>query len=166
MAIHSSTIAWKIPWTEEPGRLQSMGSQRVRHDWATSLSLSWCVDIICLYLCLQGVWACMCGYMREVYVNLWALPLYHHPLLWSPWWREGRGVGGTLPLASLPRAWGARRWIKRKHCSESEESISRRKKRLKFYVPRVSQQNKIELVVWSEDLVIWGQWWPWQKLLW
>ena len=32
MAIHSSTIAWKIPWTEEPGRLQSMGLQRVRHD--------------------------------------------------------------------------------------------------------------------------------------
>ena len=38
MAIHSSTIAWKIPWTEEPGRLQSMGSQRVGHDWATSRS--------------------------------------------------------------------------------------------------------------------------------
>ena len=32
MAVHSSTIAWKIPWTEEPARLQSMGSQRVRHD--------------------------------------------------------------------------------------------------------------------------------------
>ena len=32
MAIHSSTLAWKIPWTEEPDRLQSMGSQRVRHD--------------------------------------------------------------------------------------------------------------------------------------
>ena len=32
MAIHSSTLVWKIPWTEEPGRLQSMGSQRVRHD--------------------------------------------------------------------------------------------------------------------------------------
>ena len=32
MEIHSSTIAWKIPWTEEPGRLQSMGSQRVGHD--------------------------------------------------------------------------------------------------------------------------------------
>ena len=38
-AIHSSTLAWKIPWTEEPDRLQSMGSQRVGHDWATSLSL-------------------------------------------------------------------------------------------------------------------------------
>ena len=32
MALHSITIAWKIPWTEEPGRLQSMGSPRVRHD--------------------------------------------------------------------------------------------------------------------------------------
>ena len=31
MATHSSVLAWKIPWTEEPGRLQSMGSQRVRH---------------------------------------------------------------------------------------------------------------------------------------
>ena len=38
MAPHSSTLAWKIPWTEEPGRLQSTGSQRVGHDWATSLS--------------------------------------------------------------------------------------------------------------------------------
>ena len=35
MAIHSSILAWKIPWTEEPGGLQSMRSQRVRHDWAT-----------------------------------------------------------------------------------------------------------------------------------
>ena len=39
MAPHSSTLAWKIPWTEEPGRLQSMESLRVGHDWATWLSL-------------------------------------------------------------------------------------------------------------------------------
>ena len=39
MTPHSSTLAWKIPWTEEPGRLQSMGSLRVRHNWDTSLSL-------------------------------------------------------------------------------------------------------------------------------
>ena len=39
MATHSSTLAWKIPWMEEPGRLQSVGSRRVRHDWATALSL-------------------------------------------------------------------------------------------------------------------------------
>ena len=40
MATNSSILAWKIPWTEGPGRLQSMGSQRVGHDRATSLSLS------------------------------------------------------------------------------------------------------------------------------
>ena len=38
VATHSSTLAWKIPWMEKPGRLQSMGSLRVRHNWATSLS--------------------------------------------------------------------------------------------------------------------------------
>ena len=37
MATHSGTLAWKIPWMEEPGRLQSTGSQRVGHDWTTSL---------------------------------------------------------------------------------------------------------------------------------
>ena len=37
MATHSSILAWRISWTEEPGRLQSTGSQRVRHDWVTSL---------------------------------------------------------------------------------------------------------------------------------
>ena len=41
MAAHSSILAWKIPRTEEPGRLQSMGSQRVGHDGETSLSLSY-----------------------------------------------------------------------------------------------------------------------------
>ena len=39
MAPHSSTLAWKIPWMEEPDGLQSMGSRRVGHDWATALSL-------------------------------------------------------------------------------------------------------------------------------
>ena len=38
MANHASILSWKIPWTEEPGRLQPMGSQRVWHDWAISLS--------------------------------------------------------------------------------------------------------------------------------
>ena len=37
MATHSSTLAWRIPWTEEPGGLQSTGSQGVRHDWAASI---------------------------------------------------------------------------------------------------------------------------------
>ena len=48
MATHSSTLAWKIPWTEEPGRLQSMGLQRVRHDWVTSL---------CAHQVLWNIWS-------------------------------------------------------------------------------------------------------------
>ena len=51
MAIHSSILAWEIPWTEEPGGLQSMGSQRVGLDWATSLSLqpqTYYVPDVCL----------------------------------------------------------------------------------------------------------------------
>ena len=55
MAIHSSILAWRIPWTEKPSRLQSTGSQRVRHDWATSPHykkvsvwywLTWCSRMI------------------------------------------------------------------------------------------------------------------------
>ena len=43
MAIHSSILAWRIPWTEEPGRLQSMVSWRVRHDWVTdTMTISPC----------------------------------------------------------------------------------------------------------------------------
>ena len=40
MAIHSSILAWRIPWTEMPGRLQSTRSQRVKHNWATNIWLS------------------------------------------------------------------------------------------------------------------------------
>ena len=39
MATHSSTLAWRIPWTEEPGGLQSTGLQRVRHEWTTNTLL-------------------------------------------------------------------------------------------------------------------------------
>ena len=47
MATHSSTLAWKIPWTEEPDSLQTSGSQRVRHNWATSRSLSEFFTVYC-----------------------------------------------------------------------------------------------------------------------
>ena len=50
MATHSSTLAWKIPWTEEPGKLQSMGSQRVGHDWVTSLHFHF-VSMCCCCWC-------------------------------------------------------------------------------------------------------------------
>ena len=56
MATHSSILAWRIPRTEEPGRLQTMGSQRVGHDWAcitcsfyNSLSMSPIIQIVCMH---------------------------------------------------------------------------------------------------------------------
>ena len=65
MAPNSSTLAWKIPWTEEPERLQSMGLLRVGHDWATSLSLftfmhwrrKWQPTPVCLPRESQGRWS-------------------------------------------------------------------------------------------------------------
>ena len=77
MAAHSSILAWRIPWTEEPGRLQSMGLQRVRYDWVTStftfrLAFCWffmsssapwasleCWNRVLSTLSLTHVWGCL-----------------------------------------------------------------------------------------------------------
>ena len=58
MATHSSTLTWKIPWMVEPGRLQSMGSQRVGHDWATSLQRP--------YYVLMGWELCVHGHINPI----------------------------------------------------------------------------------------------------
>ena len=77
MAIHSRTIAWKIPWTEEPGRLQSMGSQRVRHDWATSFSLffilSFAYWLVCFFVLVREIhtkvlWHCYLVHFQSLSV--------------------------------------------------------------------------------------------------
>ena len=47
MAIHSSILTWRIPWTEEPGSLQSIGSQRVGHHWACTQNQPWNIDLKC-----------------------------------------------------------------------------------------------------------------------
>ena len=49
MATHSSTLSWRSPWTEEPGGQQSMGSQRVKHDWATETAAA-AMDMFALSL--------------------------------------------------------------------------------------------------------------------
>ena len=49
MATHSSILAWRIPWTEEPGNLQSMGLQRVRHNWMTNTFTSFCFILYSYY---------------------------------------------------------------------------------------------------------------------
>ena len=55
-AIHSSILAWRIPWTEDPGRLQYMGSQRVRCSWATNTSLQLAREENILHTLLSQSW--------------------------------------------------------------------------------------------------------------
>ena len=69
MATHSRTLAWKIPWTEEPGRLQSLGSRRVGYDWATSMSCSMSVPLVT---------------QPEIKPALWAVRTWS-PNHWTPW---------------------------------------------------------------------------------
>ena len=72
MAIHSSVLAWRIPWTEESGRLQSIGSQRVRHDWS---DLAHTYDIyIYIYMCVYiyiYISVCVCVY---IYIYIYMKP--------------------------------------------------------------------------------------------
>ena len=67
MAIHSSTPAWRTPWTEEPGRLQSTELQTIGHNWVTKCE---CTHIICIWLhvCLVGEWfkiICCCSVTKS-----------------------------------------------------------------------------------------------------
>ena len=61
MATHSSILAWRIPWTEEPGGIRSMGSQRVGHDWATEH-----VHTLLIYNCCVG-FRCTTKWFRDTY---------------------------------------------------------------------------------------------------
>jgi len=103
MAPHSSTLAWKIPWTEEPGRLQSMGSLRVGHDWVTSLSLftflHWrIVDLHCYvsFWC-TAKWFSLYIYMLLLFFSRWVIS---HSL-WPHERQHGRLQAAWLPCPSL-----------------------------------------------------------------
>ena len=90
MAPHSSTLAWKIPWTEEPGRLQSMGLLRVGHDWATSLSLFTFIHWKRLW-CWEELWAGGEGDDRGW--DGWMASLTRWTWVWvnsGSWWWTGR----------------------------------------------------------------------------
>ena len=75
MAIHSNILAWKIPWTEEPGGLQSMGQLRIRHDWATTKPT--------------------CSPISPPLMQWWITQVPHPPFWCRKWWwrweRHGEG---------------------------------------------------------------------------
>ena len=105
MATHSSTLAWKIPWMEETGRLQSMGLRRVRHDWVNSLSLS-------------------VQFSRSVVSNsLWPQGMQHARLpcpspttraitnsFQSRWWCYPTISSSVLPFSSCPQSFPTSLW--------------------------------------------------------
>ena len=77
IATDSSTLAWKIPWTEDPGRLQSVGSQRVGHDWATSLHCT-----LPLYLCMSTLMVLVVkttNTLGIIYTGRLSVPTRNHP---------------------------------------------------------------------------------------
>ena len=107
-ATHSSTLAWKIPRMEEPGRLQSVGSQWVGHNWATSLSHKCTYIYICMCMCvcgkqihlpLQETWVWSHGWedplekemVTRSSVPAWEIPWTEKPGgLWSMWLQRVR----------------------------------------------------------------------------
>jgi len=128
MAPHSSTLAWKIPWMEEPGGLQSMGSRGVGHNWASSLSLS-CIgegngnplQCSCLENPRDGGagWAAVCGVAQSrtrlkwlssssrVHLD-WKCQGMNVPWEWtsfSPWQTKSRWVNTPAPSPSGCLLW-------------------------------------------------------------
>ena len=67
MASHSSILAWRIPWTEEPGGLWSIGSQRVRHDWS---------DLARMHVIYMCVCVCVCVLLYIIYLYNWITLLH------------------------------------------------------------------------------------------
>ena len=113
MATHSSILAWKVSWTEEPGGLQSMGLQRVRHDWATNTYLlihvaaSW--SNILLIPIYWGPTMCLIV-LEDTEKSSRTLSLSREPLYSSkiisglPWWLSGKeSTEGPRHLHRIPR---------------------------------------------------------------
>ena len=84
MAPHSSTLAWKIPWMEEPGRLQSMGSHRVGHDWSdlAAAALSFYRKWNCLRRCNYSAPSHSTSYTELRFLMLCQLLLSHN-IFWA-----------------------------------------------------------------------------------
>ena len=99
IAIHSSTIAWKIPWTEEPGRLQSMGLQRVGHEWATSLTSLRTLTVVGYALHLLQ-WPAQCCSLR-LHKALWNGPKYER----TPQRRDFTGDPVVKTALPVQEAW-------------------------------------------------------------
>ena len=81
MAIHSSILAWGIPWTGEPGRIQSMGLQRVWQDWATNTFTFTLISAERWYLCFIFPYS-------SVFLFILCILLYYFLIIYWEFWQE------------------------------------------------------------------------------
>ena len=128
MAPHSSTLAWKIPWTEEPRGLQSMGSLQVGHDWATSLSLS----------CIGG------GHGNPLQRSC-----LENPSDGGAWWAAVYGVAQSrtrLKRLSTAAAYMQQRWKKKNSASGTLLSSEIIPKDLTFMSSESQKENSENMV--------------------
>ena len=116
MATHSSVLAWEIPWTEKPGRLQSMGSQRVRHDWVTKYILMiGCIKGLYYYSKWSGepkekIISEVLLYLLGIYLGFWSIFSYLE--VWNsrtlsyniPWLISHRRTNNTLNVSKVFKA--------------------------------------------------------------
>ena len=98
MTAYSSILAWRIPWTKEPGRPQSMGLQRVRHDWATNTftffpQVVYWGPAMCLCYAILTKWWCQNSNSRLFAQEPGIFPLQNRPLFPQRW-----GLGWLLPV--------------------------------------------------------------------
>ena len=151
MASHSSTLAWKIPWAEEPGRLQSIGSLKVGHDWVTSLWLHFDLSLSCV---------------GEGNGNLLQCSCLENPRDGGAWWAAFYGVAQS------------RTWLKRlSSCSPIYHMLSttdwincscthfiKHRNFDKRWIDSVVRPNCIFLTDWRIKSMMWNHWKSEKKL--
>ena len=101
MATHSSILAWRLPWREEPGRLESMGLQRVGHDWATSLHFKMELDSRSAPLYGRH-WGCpkWVRWIKELF-HSWSPDCHWLMERWIKWWRTKPMGTWVLPQGAV-----------------------------------------------------------------
>ena len=135
MANHSSILAWRIPWTEEPGGLQSMGSQRVRHDWVCTAAA--CITYMLAItkkeiLSFRTAWMNLEGIMLNEISRIekdykqgekTAFRMGGNNSNWSNWWRINLKNIQATPAAQFQK----NKWPNQKMCQRTKQRFPQRR---------------------------------------
>ena len=122
MTIHSSILGWWIPWTEEPGKLRSMGSQRVGHDWVTDLI--WMAQMVKNLHAVQKTWVWFLGWEDPLEKGM---TTNSSILAWRIPWTEEPGGLQCIGLQRVGHDWASNTFtftdILNKCCFEGKDLL-------------------------------------------